>query len=211
MFYVDKTTVPRYWWACPGIVEERVGESLGNEGEFLSEESAVTYADCSMSDRLNRELLNIKNRYSRMYLAICRIRALWNSQIRAGLERHYRKRSDAVINAMFPPVTKIKYAPDQIPMQGTRLALGTLVYMVDNYANTLRVGKIDSERIRYYDFHPEGVAAHYNLDNKMSIDSTLKSTYSNQEIYLDKEQAIARMRELLQQQAEKINKQLETL
>ena len=45
----------------------------------------------------------------------------------------------------------------------------------------------------------------------MFIGGAVQFTCFRQEIYLDKEQATARMRELLQQQAEKINKQLETL
>lgn len=211
MFYVDKTTVPRYWWACAGIVEERVGQSCGNVGEYSSEESALAYADRNMADRMNRELRLVQSRYHPVYLAICRIRALWNSRIRDGLDRYYAERHEAATNALVPPLTKIKYVPDQIPVLGDRLTLGTTVYMVDNYDATLRVGKIIAERISYYDFHPEGVVAYYQLDNNMGIKSTLESSYSNQEIYLDKEKASARMRELVADKVNTLNKQLEML
>lgn len=211
MFYVDKNTVPRYWWACAGLVEERVGESLGNDGEYSSEKSAIAYAERNMADRMNRELRLVQSRYSWVYLAICRIRALWNSRIRDGLDRYYTERHEAAINALVLPITKIKSVPDQIPVLGDRIPLGTTVYMVDNYDVKLRVGKIISERISYYEFHPEGVAAYYSLDNKMSIDSTLKSTYSNQEIYLDKEQAANRMRALIADKVHALQQQLETL
>jgi hypothetical protein len=211
MFYVDKNTVPRYWSAYAGKVEERVGECLGNQGEFLTERAAVTYADHRMQDRLADELSQIKRRYSSVYLAVCRIRALWNSQIRDGLNRYYAERHDATINALVPPITKIKSVPDQIPVLGERLAIGTTVYMVDNHDAELRVGKVTAEHIRYYDFRPAGVEAYYELDNRMSIQSTLKSSYSNQEIYLDKDEAISRIRELIQDKVRDLQQQLETL
>ncbi len=211
MFYVDKNSVPRYWIAYAGKVEERVGESLGNEGEFATEREAVAHADCRMWDRLLSELARIKRRYSSTYLAICRIRALWNSRIREGLDRYYTERHEAAIAALVPPITKIERVPEQIPVLGDRLEIGTTVYMVDNYDVKLRVGKITAERISYYDFRPEGVEAYYELDNKMSINSTLKSNYSNQEIYLDKSEAVNRMRALIADNVHNLQQQLETL
>lgn len=211
MFYVDKNTVPRYWIAYAGKVEERVGESLGNEGEFGTKAEAVAYADLRMQERLHSELARINRRYSRVYLAVCHIRALWNSRISAGLDRYCRERREAAIQALVPPITTVKHVPEQLPVLGDRLAIGTVVYIVDNYDVKLRVGKIVAERISYYDFRPEGTEAYYELDNKMSIHSTLKSSYSNQEIYLDKIEAVSRMRILLQEKVEALNKQLETL
>ncbi len=211
MFYVDKNSVPRYWIAYAGKVEERVGKCLGNEGEFATEREAVAHADHRMQERLNSELDRIKRRYSSTYLAICRIRARWNSRIRAGLDRYYAERAEVAADALVPPITKIERVPEQIPVLGDRLEIGTTVYLIDTYDVKLRVGKITAERISYYDFRPEGVEAYYELDNKMSINSTLKTTYSNQEVYLDKSEAVNRMRTLLQKKVDALNNQLETL
>jgi hypothetical protein len=88
MFYVDKNTLPRYWWAYAGHVEERIGTSCSNEGEFATEREAVAYADRLMQERTTREYVRISRRFSGVYLAVCHVRALWNEKIRDGLARY---------------------------------------------------------------------------------------------------------------------------
>lgn len=211
MFYVDKNTVPRYWWACAGKVEERVGTSCGNEGEFATEAEAVAYADRQAQERATREYVRISRRYSGVYLAVCRIRALWNEKIRDGLARYIAEREHARVEAIIPPLTAVSYVPDQIPVQGDRIPIGTTVYFIDNYNPELRVGKITSEYISHYDHRPDGTAATYQTDINMHIRSTLETSYSNQEVYLDRDEARTRMRDLLRELAIEINEQLRTL
>lgn len=211
MFYVDKTTVSRYWFAYAGHIEERVGMACGNEGEYDSEQTAYAYAERNLHDRLNYNLRHIRNRYSSIALAVYRIKALWNSKIREGLSRYEQELIEAASNVVVPPEIQVKRAPDQIPVLGTRLPIGTTVYIVDSHDARLHVGKVVAEYISYYDFRPEGVAAYYALDNKMSVESTLKSNYSNHEIYLDRDKATSRLRELMTIKAKQINEQLKSL
>lgn len=211
MFYVDKNTLPRYWWAYAGHVEERIGTLCSNEGEFATEREAVAYADRLMQERTTREFTRISRRYSGVYLAVCHIRALWNEKIRDGLARYKAEREHARVEAIIPPLTVVSYAPDTIPVQGERLAIGTTVYFIDNHNPELRVGKITAEYISYYDHRPEGTAAVYQTDINMSVHSTLTTSYSNQEIYLDMNAARTRMRELLRERAVQINEQLRRL
>ncbi len=67
---------------------------------------------------------------------------------------------------------------------------------------------VESEHIDYYDFHPEGVAARYQLSNGRYVKSDLKSGFSNIEHYLDSAAANKRMRAAVEARIEELQEQL---
>jgi hypothetical protein len=67
---------------------------------------------------------------------------------------------------------------------------------------------VESENIAYYSFHPEGVAATYELSNGRSVKSDLQSGFSNIEHYLDGEIANRRMRDAVTARIEELQELL---
>ncbi len=210
MFMVDKNTLPRYWYAGVTYIEERIGEPLGNEGEFDAQAHAMKYAAAQTNHRRLKEYNTLADRYSRLQICIFTLRALWNDKVRAGLARHRDKVAAAQQQLQAAPNIEVRTLPDQIPVRGDRLAIGSTVYMVDSYNLTLRESKVQSETVYYYSFHPEGVAAYYALDHG-SVKSTLESGFSNIEFYLDRDMAVARVHGLWAARIAEIETQMKAL
>jgi hypothetical protein len=209
MFTVSKFDLPRYWWAYAGHIEERVGEIVeGDNSYFLRKQDAIHHAENLKTIRLHREFLELKNRVTPMALKILRIRSLWNSTLRANVQSYLDKLHAAEQALATIPAVEIAYLPDSIPVTGDRIALGTRVYEFDSYSLQLHVSTVESESIRYYEFHPEGVAASYRLSNGRSVNSTLESGFSNIEYYLDSEEANTRMRDAVNSRIEELQEQL---
>lgn len=208
MFTVDKTTLPRYWCVMGDRVEERIG-TPHNEYEFENKYAAHTFAYNRKSERLRREYFTLANRFSRAVLAIYKLRSLWNSRIANGLRAWQNKVSQARLAYIAGPTIQWVPLPNQIPVQGDRLAIGTRVYEFDSYSLQLRVATVEAEHIYYYSHNATGSAATYTLSNGRSVKSTLESGFTNIEHYLDSKVANARMRTAVQQRIEELQKQIE--
>lgn len=185
MFTVSKYDIPRYWWAYAGNVEERAGECPEGPNYFDRQQDAIEHAANLQTLRLNSDYIDLKNRASPIVLAILRIRSLWNSRLRANLATYFAALKAAEIAVANIPPVEVEYLPDDIPVLGDRLPIGTRVYEFDSYSLRLTVSTVESESIAYYSFHPEGVAATYRLSNGRSVKSDLQSGFSNIEHYLD--------------------------
>lgn len=209
MFTVPKSELPTYWWAYAGHIEERVGEIVeGDNSYFLRKADAIAHAENLKTIRLHRDYIDLKNRITPLALRILRIRSLWNSRLRANVQSYITKLQEAERALSTIPPVEIAYLPDSIPVTGDRIAIGTRVYEFDSYSLQLHVSTVESERISYYDFHPEGVAASYRLSNGRYVKSTLESGFSNIEHYLDAEEANYRMREAVNSRIEELQEQL---
>lgn len=209
MFTVPKSNLPTYWWAYAGHIEERVGEIVeGDNSYFLRKEDAIAHAQNLQTIRLHRDYLELKHRITPFALRILRIRSLWNSRLRANVQRYLTKLQDAEIALTSTPEVKVQCLPDSIPVQGDRIALGTRVYEFDSYSLQLHAATVESEHISYYDFHKEGVPATYRLSNGRYVKSDLKSGFSNIEHYLDAEKANTRMRAAVAARIEELQEQL---
>jgi hypothetical protein len=185
MFTVSKYDIPRYWWAYAGNVEERAGECPEGPNYFDRQQDAIEHAANLQTLRLNSDYINLKNRATPLMLALLRIRSLWNSKLRANLATYFAALKAAEIAVANIPPVEIEYMPDDIPVLGDRLPIGTRVYEFDSYSLQLTVSTVESENIAYYSFHPEGVAATYELSNGRSVKSDLQSGYSNVTYYLN--------------------------
>lgn len=215
MFEVAKSTLPRYWYAYAGSVTERFGEPC-EAREFFAFDEAFHFAYASKCNLLAEDLYHLKNRHSRLALRIFAIRALWNSAIREGLARHRQRIADAqeaFDSAVADPksVVLIDSLPDMIPVLGNRLAIGTPVYSVDTWAVSIKAATITTESINYYESYPDGVAATYTLSDGRYTQSDMKTSYSNVEQFLDKDQAITRLRALMADKVHKIDEQIKNL
>ena len=210
MFMVDKNTLPRYWYAGVTYIEERIGEPLGNEGEFDTQDQAMKYAASQTNHRRLKEYNTLADRYSRLQIRIFALRALWNDKVRAGLARHRDKVAAAQQQLLASPHIEVRTLPDQIPVKGTRLEIGSTVYVIDSYSLTFQASEVQSETVYYYSFHPEGVAAYYALDHG-SVKSTLESGFSNLEFYIDRDTAVARIHALWRARIAEIETQMKTL
>ena len=209
MFTVPKSELPTYWWAYAGHIEERIGEIVeGDNSYFLRKADAIAHAQNLQTIRLHRDYLELKHRTTPLALRILRIRSLWNSRVRANVQRYLTKLQDAEYTLTSTPDVEIQYLPDMIPVQGIRIPLGTRVYEFDSYSLKLHVATVESERIAYYDFHPEGVAATYRLSNGRYVKSDLSSGFSNIEHYLDSDVANTRMRAAVEARIEELQEQL---
>ena len=169
MFTVPKTEIATHWWAYSGVVEERTGECPDAENYFVDFAYAASAAFEMKREQLQRELARIELRASAYVLSVYRIRSLWNSKVRESLKRYEQELAKAKHAASNIPQVKVNSLPDEIPVLGQRLALGTTVYEVDSYALTLRIAEIVEERIDYYTFHPEG-----GCSNLLSKQSTIR-------------------------------------
>jgi hypothetical protein len=152
-------------------------------------QDAIEHAANLQTLRLNSDYIDLKNRATPFMLAILRIRSLWNSKLRANLATYFAALKAAEIAVANIPPVEIEYLPDDIPVLGDRLPIGTRVYEFDSYSLRLTVSTVESENIAYYSFHPEGVAATYELSNGRSVKSDLQSGFSNIKHYLEGEQA----------------------
>lgn len=209
MFTVPKSELPTYWWAYAGNIEERVGEIVeGDNSYFLRKEDAIAHAQNLQTIRLHRDYLELKHRTTPFALRILRIRSLWNSRLRENVQRYLTKLQDAEIALTSTPEVAIKYLPENIPVQGERIALGTRVYEFDSYSLQLVASTVEKEVIAYYDFHPEGVPATYRLSNGRYVKSDLSSGFYNIEHYLDAEKANTRMRAAVEARIEELQEQL---
>jgi hypothetical protein len=208
MFTVSKYDIPRHWWAYTGNVEERIGNCPEASSYFSCQQDAIQHAANLQALKLNRDYISLKNRATPIALAILHIRSLWNSRLRKNLASYFASLKAAEIAVVNIPPVAIEYLPDDIPVLGTRLPIGTCVYEFDSYSLNLHVSTIKSERIAYYTFHPEGVAATYELSNGRSIKSDLQSGFSNIEHYLDGKQARRRMQEAIAARIEELQKLL---
>jgi hypothetical protein len=189
MFTVSKYDIPRYWWAYAGNVEERAGDCPEGPNYFDRQQDAIEHAANLQTLRLNSDYINLKNRATPLMLALLRVRSLWNSKLRANLATYFAALKAAEIAVANIPPVEIEYMPDDIPVLGDRLPIGTRVYEFDSYSLQLTVSTVESENIAYYSFHPEGVAATYELSNGRSIKSDLSSSFYNIKYYLEGEQA----------------------
>ena len=209
MFTIPKSNLPTYWWAYAGHIEERVGEIVeGDSSYFLRKADAIAHAQNLQTIRLHRDYLELKHRTTPFALRILRIRSLWNSRLRANVQAYLTKLQDAEIALTSTPEVEIQYLPENIPVQGIRIPLGTRVYEFDSYSLQLHVATVESEHIAYYDFHPEGVAATYRLSNGRYVKSDLSSGFSNIEHYLDSATANKRMRAAVEARIEELQEQL---
>ena len=189
MFTVSKYDIPRYWWAYAGNVEERAGDCPEGPNYFDRQQDAIEHAANLQTLRLNSDYINLKNRATPLMLALLRVRSLWNSKLRANLATYFAALKAAEIAVANIPPVDIEYMPDDIPVLGDRLPIGTRVYEFDSYSLQLTVSTVESENIAYYSFHPEGVAATYELSNGRSVKSDLSSSFYNIKYYLEGEQA----------------------
>lgn len=208
MFTVSKTDIPTHWWAYTGNIEERAGDRPEGDSYFNRQQDAIEHATNLQTIKRHRDYVSLKNRATPIVLAILRIRSLWNSKIRANLASYYASLKATEIELDNNPEITIKYLPDDIPVLGDRLPIGTRVYEFDSYSLNLHVATVESEIIAYYNFHPEGVAATYRLSNGRSVKSDLQSGFSNIEHYLDSEQANRRMREAVTARIEELQELL---
>jgi hypothetical protein len=208
MFTVSKYDIPRYWWAYAGNVEERAGDCPEGPNYFDRQQDAIEHAANLQTLRLNSDYIDLKNRATPLMLALLRIRSLWNSKLRANLATYFAALKAAEIALDRYPVLSFEYMPDDIPVLGDRLPIGTRVYEFDSYSLRLTVSTVKSEIIAYYSFHPEGVAATYELSNGRSVKSDLQSGFSNIEYYLDGEQANRRMRDAVTARIEELQELL---
>lgn len=200
MFVVNKASLPKYWVAYSNRVEERIGECLHDFGtEFKTYEEAYSHAKLSKTAILERDYSYLKNAITKFELTIYGIRALWNKNIKALLENYYKDLAEAKAAFDNPPEPHVVLLPQMIPVEGTRLHIGTKVYTVDTYNLSFSEGEVTEEIIQYYSFHPDGVPATYKLsDGTEYVKSNLNSGVSNIEFYLQKQEAIDTLDRLLQ-------------
>jgi hypothetical protein len=211
MFYVDKKEITTHWWACAGHVEEQTGKGYPENNDFDDFENAHSFAYLQKLKQLESRYQLLKNRYSSIELFIYSIRAIWNPKIREGLERYNQKLQEAKKAAEGWIEVQVTELPQKIPVLGDRIALGTRVYTVYTDTLTLYEDIVISENIQYYSFHPNGVVATYTLAKRGYVESMLKSGYSNVETYLDKEEAKARLLDLIMQKQAELEEQLKSL
>ena len=214
MFTVQKIDLPRYWYAYTGNVEERIGsvdDSWDEEHNFLSQ----LQAECAASNWLYIQAVEHRNRLENTNRALStralRVRALWDRKVRDSLKRFDKNLQDARHRVYNLEPVKVRLLPYDIPVEGTRLAVGTEVYEIDSYAMTIRSSKVVSERIAYYTHKPEGTPAYYTLENGRGVRSDLKSGFSNVEHYTDRGAAVQRIRELWTQRIQELEDQLKSL
>lgn len=207
MFTVPKSELPTYWWACNGHVEERVGE-MPDEGYYDNYSDAYVVALKGKRDSLERDLKYLQQANAEFAMKIYRIRAWWNPRIRKAIKRIDAKLKEAETAYHSSISVVVKRVPDSIPVLGDRIAIGTRVYEFDSFSLKLHVATVESEHIRYYDFHPEGVPAIYRLSNGRSVKSDLSSGFSNIEHYLDSDAANTRMCAAVEARIEELQEQL---
>ncbi len=208
MFTVDKTTLPRYWCVIGDKVEECIGYPR-TEYEFEHSQEAFIYAYNRKAERLHRDYLKLANRFSRAVVAIYKLRSLWSPRIAEGLKSWQVKVKQAHEAYIAGPAIRFVPLPNQIPVQGDRLAIGTRVYEFDSYSLELKSVTVEAEHISYYSFRSNGTAATYTLSNGRSVKSTLESGFSNIEHYLDADIAKERVRIAIEQRIQELQKQLE--
>ncbi len=210
MFTVDKNTQPIYWYAYFGKIEERLGEP-NNDHEFASYAQAYDYAIATKQESLRRRYNEINARVSSLGRRIFALRALWNSTVRKNLAARYARLAEAKAACDTVPTVEVILLPDQIPVEGERLALGTKVYKIDTWGLTFEELLVTRERISYYSWHNEGSANYRLSEGNNYVNATLKSVYSNVEFYLDKQKATARIRTLWEQKVHKLEEQIKAL
>lgn len=211
MFTVPKTEVATHWWAYAGHVQEQTGTCPSGEYYFTEREAAESYAKQLQSEKLIRRYNQIERRASAYVMSVYRIRSLWNKTIRSSLQAHEQELAESFKLMQNPPEIKVTLLPDLIPVRGARIALGTPVYEVDTYALTMRKAYVEKEMINYYEFSSEGTTARYLLSNGRGINSDLNSGFSNVEQFLDRDQAVVRLRALLQTKIAQLDEELKTL
>lgn len=209
MFTVPKSELPRYWWASAGNVRECLGEIVERDSSyFLRKEDAIAHAQNLKTILIQQYYTELKQRTPALALWILRIRSLWNSRLRANVQIYLTELQDVKIAMTATPKVAIQYLPENIPVQGERVALGTRVYEFNSYSLQLIASTVEKEFISYYDFHPEGVPATYRLSNGRYVKSDLSSGFSNIEHYLDAEEANTRMRAAVTERIEELQEQL---
>ncbi len=208
MFTVSKYDIPRYWWAYAGNVEERAGDCPEGDSYFDRQQDAIEHAANLQTLRLNSDYIDLKNRATPIVLTILRIRSLWNSKLRANLASYFASLKAAEIAVANIPPVEVEYLPDDIPVLGDRLPIGTRVYEFDSYSLQLNASTVKSEIIAYYSFHPEGVAATYELSNGRSVKSDLSSSFYNIKYYLEGEQANRDMQDAVTARIEELQELL---
>ena len=214
MFTVQKIDLPRYWYAYTGNVEERIGsvDDSWNEDHNFKTQAA---AECAASNWVYIQAVEHRNRLERtnrrLSTRALRVRAIWDRRVRESLKQFDRNLEEARKRADSHEPVKVRLLPYDIPVEGTRLAIGTEVYEIDSYAMTFTSSKVVSERIAYYPHKPEGTPAYYALENGRSVKSDLKSGFSNVEHYTDRAAAVQRIRTLWTQRIQELENQLKSL
>lgn len=210
MFTVDKTTLPRFWYAGGNKVQEQVGTPL-NDYEFADKTEAYIYAYNQKSEHLRREYQLLANRFSRTVVAIYKLRSLWNPRIAEGLKSWKDKVAQAKQAYVIGPKIEVVYLPNQIPVEGDRLAIGTQIYQIDSWNPKIQAYTIDREEISYYPYTEKGVVYYYFNGGNAYVKGDLVSGYSNVEFFLDREKAVARIRSLIDARIQEMNEMLKTL
>lgn len=209
MFTVDKSELSTYWWACAGVVEERLGEYVEDKFYFKTLLQADQFARREAVKRNNEAYTNLLSRAGKAKLFVYKIRAIWDRGIKNALARYDESLEKAKELALSSPTVKVKYLPNQIPVLGQRIAIGANVYEVDTFSLQVEATVVTEENIYYYDFRPEGVTANYRLSNGRCMASDLRSKFSNIEFYLDKDQAYARLKGLVNARMQELQKLLD--
>jgi hypothetical protein len=186
MFYVDKTTLSRYWRAYAGRVAESIEPRFNSEREFDSLESAKQYAAKLAYEKLSEDYHRL-DKVSIARLINFKVRSLWNQKARETLKK-YRARMRELERAMLQPIpVKVELLPDQIMVEGERLEIGSKFYEVNTTTGKLQTYTITKEHINYYSGDLEGDVL-YSTDHGRTI-SELKSPYSNVLVFRDIDEA----------------------
>lgn len=210
MFAIETKTLPCYWYAHAGHIEERIGESSASDWYFSTYEEAFAHAEYKAQEIAQRKYQEYVQAYSPLVLNIYKIRALWNPRIRESLKGFIKRKEEAMIAAESVARVFVAYLPETLEFEGQRLAIGDTVYYVDGYNLAIFKTQVEAESVSYY---PSSNARWitYNLGGHYRVDSTLEPGSHNSFAFLDKAEAVAKLQQLLQERVARVQEQIEQL